>query len=67
MIEKQLKQAKRACLKMQNIDSQTKIKALQKISSNLLSNVDYIINENKKILLMLKKMVLVMQWLIVYY
>ena len=48
MIEKQLKQAKRACLKMQNIDSQTKIKALQKISSNLLSNVDYIINENKK-------------------
>ena len=46
MIEKQLKQAKRACLKMQNIDSQTKIKALQKISSNLLSNVDYIINEN---------------------
>ncbi|OUQ07818.1 glutamate-5-semialdehyde dehydrogenase [Erysipelatoclostridium sp. An15] len=48
MIEKQLKQAKRACLKMQNIDSQIKIKALQKISSNLLSNVDYIINENKK-------------------
>lgn len=48
MIEKQLKQAKRACLKMQNIDSQTKIKALQKISSNLLSNIDYIINENKK-------------------
>lgn len=48
MIEKQLKQAKRTCLKMQNIDSQTKIKALQKISSNLLSNVDYIINENKK-------------------
>lgn len=48
MIEKQLKQAKRASLKMQNIDSQTKIKALQKISSNLLSNVDYIINENKK-------------------
>lgn len=48
MIEKQLKQAKRACLKMQNIDSQTKIKALQKISSNLLSNVDYIIAENKK-------------------
>lgn len=48
MIEKQLKQAKRACLKMQNIDSQTKIEALQKISSNLLSNVDYIINENKK-------------------
>lgn len=48
MIEKQLKQAKRACLKMQNIDSQIKIKALQKISCNLLSNVDYIINENKK-------------------
>lgn len=48
MIEKQLKQAKRACFKMQNIDSQTKIEALQKISSNLLSNVDYIINENKK-------------------
>ena len=48
MIEKQLKQAKKAFLKMQNIDSQTKIKKLQKISSNLLSNVDYIINENKK-------------------
>lgn len=48
MIEKQLKQAKKACLKMQNIDSQTKIKALREISNNLLSNIDYIIAENKK-------------------
>lgn len=34
MIEEQLKQAKLACRKMQNIDKDTKIKALEAISKN---------------------------------
>ncbi len=48
MIEEQLKQAKLACRKMQNIDKDTKIKALEAISKNLISNIDYIVAENKK-------------------
>lgn len=48
MIEEQLQQAKLACRKMQNIDKETKIKALEAISANLLKNIDYIVEENKK-------------------
>ena len=48
MIEEPLKQAKLACRKMQNIDKDTKIKALEAISKNLISNIDYIVAENKK-------------------
>ena len=48
MIEEQLKQAKLACRKMQNIDQDTKIKALEAISKNLIENTDYIVAENKK-------------------
>lgn len=48
MIEEQLKQAKLACRKMQNIDKDTKIKALEAISTNLRANIDYIVAENKK-------------------
>lgn len=48
MIKEQLKQAKFACRKMQNIDKESKVKALEAISANLLKNIDYIVEENKK-------------------
>lgn len=48
MIEEQLKQAKLACRKMQNIDKYTKMDALDAISKGLLDNIDYILNENAK-------------------
>ena len=43
MIEEQLKQAKLACRKMQNIDKYTKMDALDAISKALLENIDYIL------------------------
>lgn len=48
MIEEQLKQAKLACRKMQNIDKYTKMDALDAISKGLLDNIDYILGENAK-------------------
>ncbi len=48
MIEEQLKQAKFACRKMQNIDKYTKMDALDAISKALLENTDYILGENAK-------------------
>ena len=48
MIEEQLKQAKLACRKMQNIDKYTKMDALDAISKALLENIDYILGENAK-------------------
>ncbi|MCR1961237.1 glutamate-5-semialdehyde dehydrogenase [Thomasclavelia cocleata] len=48
MIEEQLKQAKLACRKMQNIDKYTKMDALDAISKALLENTDYILGENAK-------------------
>ena len=48
MIEEQLKQAKLACGKMQNIDKYTKMDALDAISKALLENIDYILGENAK-------------------
>lgn len=48
MIEEQLKQAKLACRKMQNIDKYTKMDALDAISKGLLENIDYILGENAK-------------------
>ena len=48
MIEEQLKEAKLACRKMQNIDKYTKMDALDAISKGLLDNIDYILGENAK-------------------
>ena len=48
MIEEQLKDAKLACRKMQNIDKYTKMDALDAISKGLLDNIDYILGENAK-------------------
>ena len=48
MIEEQLKQAKLACRKMQNIDKYTKMDDLDAISKALLENIDYILGENAK-------------------
>lgn len=48
MIEEQLRQAKLACRKMQNIDKYTKMDALDAISKALLENTDYILGENAK-------------------
>ena len=66
MIEEQLKQAKLACRKMQNIDKDTKIKALEAISKNL---IILIISWPKirRMLLAPRKTESVRQWLIDFY
>lgn len=48
MIEEQLRQAKMACRKMQNINKYSKMCALDAISKALLENMDYILGENAK-------------------
>lgn len=48
IITEQLKQAKNACRNMQNIDKDTKEKALKHISEALMNHMDLILEENQK-------------------